>query len=158
MRAQIISGWLACAVIAGSAAAVENDFETGRKLLQAGRDAEAFRAFIEVPGAEHLAVRVARPKAAEFLALLADLPANIPVARVQIIAGDLHLAQGNKGAALRCYWTAAAKLAAGEYYVEWSRAGASAQAFEFDFSERPVRPFDERQPVAVRHAADALLK
>lgn len=59
-------------------AGADDAFTEGRRLLDEGKEVDAFRRFLAVPGAEHMAVRVSRPKAAEFLPLLADPSIGIP--------------------------------------------------------------------------------
>jgi tetratricopeptide (TPR) repeat protein len=140
LKTQIISGLLASFLVAGLHAAEASDFAVGQKALQEGRLEEAFSAFLQVPGAEHLAIRVARPKAAEFLNLLATASSNLPPARVQLIEGDLQLALGKKDVALRCYRTAALKLPAREYPVEPPTIGNTVYSYRGD--DRPVHAFE----------------
>ena len=140
LKTQIISGLLTFFLVAGLHAAEASVFAVGQKALQEGRLEEAFCAFLQVPGAEHLAIRVARPKAAEFLTLLAKASSNLPPARVQFIEGDLQLALGQKDAALRCYRTAALKLPAREYPVEPPTIGNTVYSYRGD--GRPVQAFE----------------
>ncbi len=140
LKTQIITGLLASLLVAGLHAAEAGDFAAAQKALQEGREEEAFCAFLHVPGAEHLAIKVARHKAAEFLTLLAKVSSNLPPARVQLIEGDLQLALGKKDIALRCYRTAATQLADGDYPAEPPNTGHSGYGYRYD--DRPVQAFE----------------
>ena len=78
-------------------------FQQATKLMQEGRDPEAFRLLLSEPGAEHLAVRLARPKPEEFLKALREQAKQIPAPRYSLIEGDLLLALGQKAEALQRY-------------------------------------------------------
>ena len=85
-------------------------FEQARQLEQAGKLEEAFLAYAAMPGAQHAAVRIGRGEPAAYRRLLASRGAHLPAPLVKVVEGDLHLAGGDRPAALDCY-RAAAKLA-----------------------------------------------
>ena len=97
---------LALTVSAACAEAQEqprNPFAMARKLESQGRAAEAFKAFLAVPGGEFAAVKLARHKAREFLTLLDGMPQTPAQPRTLLVRGDLLLALGDKAGALTCY-------------------------------------------------------
>lgn len=95
----------------------ENDvhasFGNARKLEQDGKLQEAFLAFAAIPGAGHAAVQIGRAKPADYVTLL-KAHAEVPQPLGKVIEGDLHLAEGDKHAALECYRDAARMVATEE--------------------------------------------
>jgi tetratricopeptide (TPR) repeat protein len=85
-------------------------FQHAVTLREEGKDNEAFRTFLRVPGGEHAALGIARPRAPEFLKILRDEAKGVPVPRAKMVEGDLLLALGKKDEALACYRAAAAKI------------------------------------------------
>ena len=96
-----------------------------RRLEAAKQPVEAFLLTLTVPGAEHLAVRLARPNPEPFLPALRERAADLPPARTKLLEGDLLLALGRRDDALACYRAAvvhattarAAKTGPLEFYV-----------------------------------------
>ncbi len=123
-------------------AGADDAFTEGRRLLDEGKEVDAFRRFLAVPGAEHMAARVARLKAAEFLPLLTDPAIGIPAYRVKLIEGDLCLALARNAEALACYNEAASGIATAEgggYCVE--PPVSSGEADGYGRYSQPLAPF-----------------
>lgn len=94
-------------------------FQQVQQLQQAGKDDEAFLAYLTIPGAEYTAVAIARPKAEAFLKLLKSHRANLPGSAAKLVEGDLLLATGHTKDALACYRNVAEASAASDgYFVE----------------------------------------
>ena len=108
----VLSLTLASAVAAAAAAdPTPSPADDARRLLSEGKDAEAFLKYLTVPGCEHEAVEIARPKSREFLDVLADKAKEICPPRRSLIQGDLLLAAGKKTEALAAYRAAAGGFA-----------------------------------------------
>jgi HEAT repeat protein len=123
-------------------AGADDAFTEGRRLLDEGKEVDAFRRFLAVPGAEHMAARVARLKAAEFLPLLTDPAIGIPAYRVKLIEGDLCLSLARNAEALACYNEAASGIATadgGGYCVE--PPVSSGEADGYGRYSQPLAPF-----------------
>ena len=88
--------------------------EEARKLLAAGKEAEAFLKYLSTPGCEHAAVAVAKARPEEFLAVLKDKAKDLCRPRATLVEGDLRLAAGKKAEALACYRAVAAAFAAAD--------------------------------------------
>ena len=86
-------------------------FEIARQLEQIGRTKEAFVKYLAIPGAEHLATRLARSQAEAFLGVLGREGDRVPLMRRKLIEGDLLLALDRKADALACYRAAVAGIA-----------------------------------------------
>ncbi len=83
--------------------------EIAQSLAQDGQDEEAFTRFLAIPGAEQLAVALARPQAAHYLEVVrADQTA--PEVSRRIVEGDLLLALRRRDEALAAYRAAFAAL------------------------------------------------
>ncbi len=122
-------------------AGADDAFGEGRRLLDEGKEVDAFRRFLTVPGAAHMAASVARPKAAEFLPLLPYPSIAIPAYRVKLIEGDLYLALTRNEEALACYDEAAAGIATtGEGYCVEPPA-APGEADGYARYSQPLAPF-----------------
>jgi len=109
----ILRMWLTAAcLLPGTAERIHagESFQQAQTLIQEGRDAEAFAQLLTVPGAEYLAVRLARPHAEEFLAALRARAGQIPLARARLVEGDLLLALGRRAEALQCYRQVVARI------------------------------------------------
>ena len=92
-------------------ATVRKAFQQARELESQGKLPEAFVAYLAVPGGEYAAVRVARPKAVEFLTRLdLDRVAKAQWPRAVLVRGDLLLATGDKERALECFRRVAAVI------------------------------------------------
>src|SRR5712691_11292130 len=66
-------------------------FHEARQLEENEQTHEAFLKYLAAPGGEFAAATLARPQAREFLKLLADRGAAIPVARRRLIEAELML-------------------------------------------------------------------
>ncbi len=97
--------WLAGLILPCAAAQVSagDSFSQAQALLREGRDGEAFVQLLRIPGAEYLAVQLARPHAEEFLSVLRGHAGQVPLARAYLVEGDLLLALGRKDEALLRY-------------------------------------------------------
>lgn len=99
--------WTLALTISGACAEAQEQprdpFAMACELESQGRAAEAFKAFLAIPGGEFAAVKLARPKAKEFLSLLDGMPQTPPQPRTILVRGDLLLALGDKAGALTCY-------------------------------------------------------
>ena len=106
-------------------------FDDARELEEDGQSHEAFLKYLTAPGGEFAAATLARPQAGEFLKLLADQGAAIPVARRRLIEAELLLATRDQKGALAAYRDVASKIATkddqgweqgllprGQYFVE----------------------------------------
>ncbi len=106
-------------------------FDDARELEEDGQSHEAFLKYLSAPGGEFAAASLARPQAREFLKLLADQGAAIPVARRRLIEAELLLATRNQKGALTAYRDVVTKIAKkdeegweqgllprGQYFVE----------------------------------------
>jgi len=125
MKAHFRIAALACGAIllAGSAATAQGvgaaqDFQNARQLKESGKVAEAFRAYLSIPGAEDAAVSLARPKTKTFLALLASPPTNAEPHVVQVVEADLLLTLDRREEALASLRAACAGMPAEYYPVE----------------------------------------
>ena len=87
-------------------ATVRKAFQQARELESQGKLPEAFMAYLAIPGGEHAAARLARPKAKEFLPvvrkLLDDAPPSVRP-RARLLEAELLLALGKKESALDSY-------------------------------------------------------
>ena len=54
-------------------------FDAARKLQRQGKEKEAFLAYLAIPGAEHAAVSLARPKPKDYLQVLQTQAENLPL-------------------------------------------------------------------------------
>lgn len=134
------------------AAGQQNDreaFEAARKLEQSGKPQEAFLAYAAIPGAQHAAVRIGRPKAAQYLALLREKAADVPLPLAKAVEGDLLLAAGEKAQALACYRAVARSVAtsseqgwaSGHLPREGYLAEPPSAQGDFPYRHYPVAPF-----------------
>jgi HEAT repeat protein len=85
-------------------------FEDARRLEEEGLSLPAFRAYLAIDHAEHLAARIARSDPKQYLAVLSVAGAEVPQWRVDLLSGDLQLSLGEKSSALEHYRAAAAGL------------------------------------------------
>ena len=96
-----------CSPSAQGVAQQPSPFLQARALEREGKVQDAFLRCLAIPGAEYAAARIARPKAKEFLPLIADVvedPARIQDRpRAILVLGDLLLATGDSEGALKCY-------------------------------------------------------
>lgn len=90
--------------------AEETPLQQAARLAAEGQEREAFLKYLSVPGGEHPAARLARPKVKEFLVLLRDHQ-EIPLPRRKLLEGELLLALGKKQEALACFRAVAGKIA-----------------------------------------------
>ncbi|NQT38597.1 MAG: hypothetical protein HQ581_13960, partial [Planctomycetes bacterium] len=124
-------------------------FEEARKLENAEKLDEAFLAYLKLPGAQHMAARVARTEAEDYLKLLYAHAEELPPMSAKLVEGDLLLAVGKKNAALTCYRAVATAfrgdtmddrdariVSREEYFVE-----PPAATPERPSPNRPVAPF-----------------
>jgi HEAT repeat protein len=115
MRSWII-GTLGVLVLASTASAQpepeKDPYREALELEKRGRDQDAFLKYLQSPGGEHAAIRLARPKAREYLELLRTKGRELPLPRFKVIEGDLLLALSERGEALACYRAAARKTGA----------------------------------------------
>src|SRR5262245_34482450 len=113
MRSWII-GTLGLLLVSGSAFAqperAKDAYHEAQELENRGRDKDAFLMYLQIPGGEHAAVKLARPKAKEYLELLRDQGKKLPFARFKLIEGELLLAAGARDEALECYRAVAGKI------------------------------------------------
>ncbi len=86
-------------------------FEQARKLEEDGEEQRAFVAYLAIDGGESQAMRIARPRAKDFLVVLRREGKTIPAARRALIEADLLLATGDKEQALAGYRAVAKRLA-----------------------------------------------
>ena len=75
---------------------------------------QAFLAYAGIPGAQHLAVQLGRPKAEDMLATLRKHADEIPTPLAKVVEGDLLLHLGKPDEALACYQAAARCVAVSE--------------------------------------------
>jgi HEAT repeat protein/predicted negative regulator of RcsB-dependent stress response len=92
------------------AEAKEDPYWTAQELEKRGKDKEAFLKYLRFPGGEHAALKLARPKAKDYLELLRVQGKDLPLARFKLIEGDLLLALGERAEALACYRAVAGKI------------------------------------------------
>ena len=82
-------------------------FDRAQQLERDGEEERAFVAYLALDGAESLAMRIARPRAKDYLEVLRREAKSIPAARRALIEADLLLATGEKEKALerleKCY-------------------------------------------------------
>src|SRR5437762_2947802 len=96
---------------ASSGAAPEKDpYPEAQELEKRGKDKEAFLKYLQFPGGEHAAIKLARQKREHYLEVLRLGSKDIPLARFKLIEGDLLLARGDGAEALACYRAAADKI------------------------------------------------
>ena len=86
-------------------------FDQAGKLEQDGEEQRAFVAYLALDGGESSAMRIARPRAKDFLVVLRREAKTIPAARQALIEADLLLATGEKEQALAGYRDVAKRLA-----------------------------------------------
>lgn len=103
---------LGAALWAAPPGRADETFQRARDLIQQDRHEQAFAVLLQIPGAEHIAARLARQKAPEYLRLADGLKPPLPGPGPRAVRGDLLLASGNRAGALVCYREAAALLAA----------------------------------------------
>ena len=121
MRRFVLTGCVMGCVLAAGARGLSAEappFERARQLERAGEVKAAFLAYLDIPGCEYAAVRLARPKAGEFLPVvepltrdMEDTPAN---PRAILVRADLRLATGDKDGALKEYRAFVARIAEGQ--------------------------------------------
>jgi len=87
----------------------QKKFTDARKLQQSGEHHAAFQAYMQIPGAEYVAVSLARTKPDEYLALLKEPPSGSLPALVNLVRGELLIAKGDNTQALQSF----RKIAAG---------------------------------------------
>ncbi|MCX7044492.1 MAG: HEAT repeat domain-containing protein [Candidatus Sumerlaeota bacterium] len=89
-------------------------WQRAQALEQEGKDKEAFALYLEIPGCEFKAARLARPKAAEYLKIVEKIQSEAKPwnPRAEVVRGDLLLALGRKDEALASYRAVAASAAA----------------------------------------------
>src|SRR3989442_1670894 len=83
-------------------------FEAAQSLQREGREQEAFLSFLSIPGGEHAAITLARPRAKEFLEILRRGKNTAPTPRAWLVEADLVLALGRKVEARQLYHKLAA--------------------------------------------------
>ena len=104
--------------------------EDSRELLERAQNSEksgeleaAFVAYLGVPGAEHAAARIARPRPDHFLAVLRRHASTLRPTSVHLLTGELLLASGKREPALEAFRSAAEILgdraSHGEGYLVW---------------------------------------
>lgn len=86
---------------------------------QDGKLEDAFIGFARVPGAQHLAVNLARDKPQKYIAILRKHSDDVPAALAKVIEGDLLLAGGLNSLAVAAY-RHVAKLAAKSDRQSWA--------------------------------------
>jgi HEAT repeat protein/tetratricopeptide (TPR) repeat protein len=101
---------LCCSIAMGQRPVDRDPFTQACRLLDAGKEAEAFLTFLTVPGGEHRALQMARPNAGQFVAVLRERGKHIPFPRAKLLEGDLLLATGRQKEALECYRQVAARM------------------------------------------------
>ena len=120
-RAPTALGVVALALLTGLAprlacAEREAPLRVAHRLRDAGKDREALRAYLQIPGAAFHASQLARASKSDLLfetrSLLAARPAPAVRRRALLVQGDLLLGRGQREAALTCY-----EQAAGAYPV-----------------------------------------
>lgn len=125
-------------------------FDEARQLEEDGLTHEAFLKYLSAPGGEFAAATLARPQAREFLKLLTDQGAAIPVARRRLIEAELLLATRDQKGALAAYRDVATKIAnkdeqgweqgllpRGQYFVEPPSGEGHGWNFTAPFSVGP---------------------
>lgn len=85
-------------------------FEQARKLEREGKEKQAFLKYLTIPGAEHMAAKLARPKAKEYLDLLRKNKDSLISPLGKLVEGDLLLALDRKEKALDAYRKAASGM------------------------------------------------
>ena len=101
--------WLSLGISQG--ASTVSPFEQARNLERDGQYENAFVEYMSIPGAEHVAAALARPRAEKFLTLLRRHREGVPSPRTKLLEGDLLLALDQKDEALACYREVVAKIA-----------------------------------------------
>jgi len=126
-------------LLAPAALWAENDyeaFEAARKMAAAGEKEQAFLAYLKIPGAQHVAIRLARSDAKRYSALLASAVQEVPLPFAKVVEGDLHLAMRDRRAALACY-RAIAETATTKGDVSWDAGQMPLDAY---IVEPPSKP------------------
>jgi HEAT repeat protein/predicted negative regulator of RcsB-dependent stress response len=124
----------------------QQSFAAVRKLEEEGRHEEAFLACLPIPGAQHIALEMARGRPAEYLNLLRRKGDGIATPLTKAVEGDLLLALGKTEEALGCYRTAAGTSAAkaGE---GWLQGRIPADEYVVEPPPPPPRVFRPKSPV-----------
>jgi len=78
----------------------QHSLKQAKKLEEQGQEEEAFLAYLSMPGAQHLATRLARNHPQKYLGILREQMPKVEPALVKLIEGDLLLALGQKEEAL----------------------------------------------------------
>ena len=102
--------WLAVAVLAlpvlaarGQSPDDQAAFQAAQELQREGKEHVAFLTFLTVPGGEHAAITLARPRAKEFLEALRGRNNPSPSPRAGLVEADLLLGLGRKDEARQIY-------------------------------------------------------
>ncbi|NQT40480.1 MAG: hypothetical protein HQ581_23500, partial [Planctomycetes bacterium] len=106
MTRQVVWSMIGILALAGRLPAAEEgglSFEKAQELEKSGKLDEAFLAYLKISGAQHVAARVARPKAEHYLKLLRAHAEELSPMSARLIEGDLLLALGKRDEALKCY-------------------------------------------------------
>lgn len=109
-------------------------FQAAQRLESEGKAVEAFRAYLAIAGAEHLAVRLARSDPARFLVIAKDVTDRadaLPSPGALCVRADLLLATGAKEEALTAYRSAAAALPTDYYPVDPAPVPASQRDYGY---------------------------
>ena len=144
---------IAAILVSASAVGLAGDqpdpFQAARELEQGDKLQEAFLGYVAIPGAQHLAVRIAGSQPQEYLALLRNQTQAAPAPLVKAVEGDLQWALGDQAAALACYRTVA-KLTATAEEQTWATGHVPRDAYlaeppatreSFPFDDWPIEPF-----------------
>ena len=86
-----MTGILVLAVRLSAAEEGRQTFEKAASLEKSGKLDEAFLAYLTIPGAQHLAARIARPKAEHFLMLVRAHAAELPPTSAQLLEGETQI-------------------------------------------------------------------
>ncbi len=137
-------------VLAGRLSAAEEDglsFEEAQGLEKSGKLDEAFLAYLKIPGAQHMAARMARIKAEGYLKLVRAHAEELPPMAARLLEGDLLLARGKKDEALACYRAVASAFRSDTMDDRDARIVSREEYFVEPPAATPDRPSPNR-PVA----------
>ena len=91
---------IAILVLAARLSIAEEDrqrFEKASSLEKSGKLDEAFLAYLTIPGAQHIAARIARPEAEHFLKLVRAHAAKLPHVSPSTVPSHPHATNGSGG-------------------------------------------------------------
>jgi HEAT repeat protein len=124
------------------AAPAGDDVQEARRPEPEGSAQDDFLKYLETPGAEHLALRLARPKAAAYLEVLDQKARSVWTPRREALRGDLLLALNRKPEALAAYREAAVFLSRRD-----AQPGAAALSDAEAYLVEPPDPRQANRPI-----------